>query len=275
MIGRIASKQHGVVTRQQLIDAGLSEAGIGRRVENGRLYRLHRGVYAVGHFGPPIEGRWMAAALACGESAVLSHRSAACLWGLLDPKGGPVDVSIPGTSGRSKRTGIQIHRCQSLAPSLLTRKRNIPVTKPARTIADLERVVSSAEYRRAIREGEVLGLEIGPGVAPDGTRSELEYRFLLLCRRHRLPPPEVNVRIGGLLVDFAWPRYRLIVETDGYRFHRGRAAFENDRDRDLRLREIGFDVMHLDYRQVVDRPEQVANVLRKALSGALPTRSSR
>lgn len=158
-----------------------------------------------------------------------------------------MDVSIPGTSGRKLRAGIHLHRCQSLLPSLITRKRSIPVTTPARTIADLSRI----------------------------TRSELERRFLLLCRRHHLLPPEVNIRIAGLLVDFAWIDRRLIVETDGFKFHRGRAAFENDKARDLRLREHGFDVMHLSYRQVLEKPEQVANLLRRELSqGPLPASGS-
>ena len=208
----------------------------------------------------------MAAVLACGDGAVISHRSAASLWGLLDPRGGPVDVSIQGTPGRKRRAGIRLHRCQSLASGLTTRRRGIPVTTPARTIADLRRMASAAELRRAIRQAGVLGLDPGPGVKADGTRSELERRFLLLCQRHRLPPPEVNIRIAGLLVDFTWRSQRLVVETDGYRFHRGRAAFEDDRARDLRLRRAGFDVIRLSYRQVLDGPEQVARVLREALS---------
>jgi very-short-patch-repair endonuclease len=255
-----------VASRRQLVEAGLSEAGIARRVENGRLHRIHRGVYAIGHFGLSIEGHWMAAVLTCGEDAVLSHRSAAQLWGLLNPKGGPVDVSIPRTPGRSRRVGIRLHRCQSLAPNLIARRRNIPVTTPARTIADLRRAMSPAELRRVVRQAEVFGLPLGPDAVHDGTRSELEHRFLALCRRQRLPPPAVNIRVGELLVDFAWPDRELIVETDGYRFHRGRAAFENDRARDLQLRELGYDVIRLTYRQVIDQPEQVATVLRKALS---------
>jgi len=140
------------------------------------------------------------------------------------------------------------------------------VTTPARTIADLTRAVSATERRRAIRQAEVLGLDPGLSVPRERTRSELEHLFLKLCRRHSLPVPQVNVRIGGLLVDFAWQDRRLIVETDGYRFHRGRTAFESDRARDLRLRELGYDVVRLTYRQVLDRPEQVAGVLSSALA---------
>lgn len=112
----------------------------------------------------------------------------------------------------------------------------------------------------------MLGLDTGLGFEQDGTRSELERRFLLLCRQHRLPPPEVNVRIAGLLVDFAWRDHGLVVETDGYRFHRGHVAFEDDRSRDLRLRQAGFDVIRLSYRQVLEGSKQVADVLRRALT---------
>lgn len=275
LVAQIAAQQHGVVSVAQLREAGIDKHRVRHRARSGRLHRVHRGVYAVGHRSLPIEARWMAAVLACGESAVLSHRSAASLWGLLDPRSGPVDVSIPRTSGRSKRVGIWLHRCPSLVPSLTTRRRSIPVTTPARTIADLKRVASAAEHRRAIRQAEMRSLDIGPGVEQDGTRSELERRFLLLCRRHRLPPPEVNVRIAGLLVDFAWRDLGLIVETDGYKFHRGRGAFEDDRARDLRLRQVGFDVMRFSYRQVVDRPEQVVCALRKALLRNPPAQTSR
>jgi very-short-patch-repair endonuclease len=99
----------------------------------------------------------------------------------------------------------------------------------------------------------------------DKTRSELERRFLALCRRHRLPMPAVNLRVGGLTVDFCWTEERLVVETDGYQAHRGRAAFEDDRARDLRLRALGFEVQHLSYRQVLDEAERVADILRAVL----------
>jgi very-short-patch-repair endonuclease len=210
----------------------------------------------------------MAAVLACGDRAALSHLSAAQLWGLLDPRKGPsqVHVSIPGTPGRTKRAGIRLHRSSSLVSDCVTRRRGIPVTTPARTISDLRRTAPPEQLRRVLRQADVLGLPVGPDSTRDGTRSELEHLFLTLCRRHRLPMPEVNVRVGGLLVDFAWLDRHLIVETDGYRFHRGRTAFEDDRARDLRLRALGHEVIRLSYRQVLDQPTQVATVLSKALS---------
>jgi very-short-patch-repair endonuclease len=151
------------------------------------------------------------------------------------------------------------------------------VTTPARTIADLRRTISSAgrqgvvspkELRRAIRQANVIGLPLGQDVISDRTRSDLERLFLHLCRRHRLPTPEVNVRVGPFLVDFLWSAHRLVAETDGYRYHRGSEAFEDDRARDLQLRALGYDVVRLSYRQVAGEPEQVATVFRSALTSS-------
>lgn len=145
------------------------------------------------------------------------------------------------------------------------------MTTPARAIADLRRVssgkrapVSVKEVRRAIRQADVLGLPLG-NEKPDRTRSDLERDFLQLCRRRCLPLPEVNVRVGPYLVDFLWLDARLVVETDGYASHRGRVAFEEDRERDLRLRAMGFEVVRLAGRQVIDEPGRVAVVLRDRL----------
>ncbi len=265
-VAEIAGRQHGVVTIEQLRDCGLSTTAVRERVRAGRLHRLHRSVYAVGHVAPSAERRWMAAVLALGHTAVLSHRSAAELWGLLPPRFGVVDASIPSRGGKRKRQGIRIHRPASLEPTEITKVRDIPVTSPARTLVDLRRAVSAGELRRAIRQADFLGLPTGPDIASDGTRSELERRFLWLCTRHHLPKPAVNIQIGAMAVDFCWVEARLIVETDGYRAHRGRQAFENDRARDLRLKRLGYEVVHLSYRQVFDEPEAVLAALRPALT---------
>lgn len=232
----------------------------------------------------------MAAVLTCGvrsESprrvpvierwgAALSHRSAAELWQLLDPRHGPAHVAVAGRTGRRKREAIEIHRPRLLPSTDVTSQLGIPVTTPARTIADLRRAismngtgrVSTKELRRAIREADVLGLPLREPVAHDHTRSDLESAFLRLCQRHRLPQPEVNARVESMLVDFLWRDERLVVETDGYRYHRGRAAFEDDRARDLQLRALGFDVIRLSARQVAEEPKQVALTLRRALGVA-------
>jgi very-short-patch-repair endonuclease len=212
----------------------------------------------------------MAALLACGPGAALSHRSAAELWGLLKPRRGPVAVTIPGNSGRRKRPGIRLHRSPSLRPFDVTRHRGIPVTTPARTIADLRRVSDVDEVRRAIRQAEFLGLALGEAASrePAPTRSALERRFLRLCRRHGLPEPEVNAPIGPHEVDFLWRHCRLIVETDGYEGHRGRQAFEDDRAKDAELRVLGYTVLRFTYRQVTEQWGWVEGTVRALLSPA-------
>ena len=137
-IANIAARQLGVVTYRQLLEAGLCPSGVAKRTTAGRLHRLHRGVYAVGHRAVSREGRWMAAVLACGDGAVLSHMSAAALWELLRPVDGRVDVSTPARSGRARRVGIHLHRCTTLTSGSITERSGIPVTTPARTIEDLE-----------------------------------------------------------------------------------------------------------------------------------------
>jgi very-short-patch-repair endonuclease len=220
----------------------------------------------------------MAAVLACcgyggigSGNVFLSHRSAAAVWLLLPPGSGPTDVAIIGETGRARRRGLRIHRPRTLERSMTTSRYGIPVTNPARTISDLRRTkparggATPPQLRRAIRQAAVLGFSLGPGNPPDRTRSELESLFLNLCANHRFPAPEVNVEIGGLLVDFAWKESRLIVETDGYRYHRGRAAFEDDRRRDLQLRALGFEVVRLTYDQVTEESLQVTSTLRRLL----------
>ena len=157
----------------------------------GRLHPLHRGVYAVGHAAPSLHRGFMAAVLACGEGAVLSHGSAAVLWGFLKPLRGPIHVSLPSLNGRRKRSGIVVHRCVSLAATVKT---GVPVTSPRRTIEDLPSVLPSYLVRRAKRQAEFLGPELG--LPTDRSRSDLETFFLSFCRRHDLPLPEVNVQVG-------------------------------------------------------------------------------
>lgn len=187
---------------------------------------------------------------------------------------GPIHVSVPGISGKRMRRRLHIHRSRTLTPDRLTIRRGIPVTTPERTIADLRRAaitrgcpatVSPRDLRRAIRQAGVLGLRVDVDARADRTRSELEDLFLRLCRRHRLPMPEVNVPIDSFLVDFLWRDRRLIVETDGYRYHGNRAAFEEDRERDLRLKALGYEVIRLSYRQVVEEPARIADLLATLL----------
>jgi very-short-patch-repair endonuclease len=230
----------------------------------------------------------MAAVLACGgdaADAVLSHRSAAQLWTLLPPADGFPHITVPGDGGRRQRHGIRLHRSRTLTAADCTRRHNIPVTTPTRTILDLARVVPESELARARRQAEFLGLPLDEprldrsrersGVAAR-TRSELERDFLRLCRRHRLPEPEVNASLGGYQVDFLWREERLIVETDGWAAHRGRTAFEQDRRRGTFLASLGFEVMRVTWRQVHDDPAEVAAAVRARLGAERgPTASSR
>jgi very-short-patch-repair endonuclease len=256
-----------VITTDQLYRAGVDKSGIGRRVRAGRLHRVHRGVYAVGHEGLGSKGRWKAAVLACGVGAALSHRSAAELWAMLEPAGGAIQVTVPVAGGRARREGIRIHRHPSLSRAEITIRGGIAVTRPGRTLADLRPTVSAGEFRLAVRQAEIRGLPFDArGLVPDGTSSELERMFIGLCRRENLPVPEVNVWIGRDRVDFLWRESRVVVETDGYRAHRGSVAFEADRARDNRLLELGFEVLRFTYRRVADEPEAVARLVRHRLA---------
>ena len=287
-LAEIAKKQHGVVSVSQLHRSGMGAEAIKGRVSAGRLHRLHRGVYAVGHVALPPEGRWLAAVLALGRGphdgedtvldhwgAAVSHRSAASLWGLLPVKQAPCDVILCGNGGRAPRAGIRVHRSLSLRPAHVTLRHGIPVTTPARTIADLREAsvvgrpgaIADRELRKAIRQANVLGLPSGDEDGEDRTRSDLERDFLSLCRRHRLPPPEVNVRIGPYLVDFLWPERRLVVETDSYLYHRGRVAFQDDRGRDLELTRREYEVIRVSELQVEQEPNRVAETLAAVLAG--------
>jgi very-short-patch-repair endonuclease len=278
-IARLAANQHGVVTTGQLVNFGLSRGRISERAAAGRLHRIHRGVYAIGHPRLSDEGRWMAAVLACGDGAVLSHRSAAELWGMrprarrLSAAGQhgeaqASDVTVPGTAGRKNHARIALHRSSTLTARHCTRRHGIPVTTPERTLADLRAVLPPADLAAARREAEFLRLPIADSPIAEPTRTELERRFLRLCRRHRLRQPGVNVKLDRYEVDFVWAECRLVVELDGWESHRTRSAFEADRARDARLNLLGYDVLRFTWRQLKDDSAGVAktiwSMLRKA-----------
>jgi very-short-patch-repair endonuclease len=265
LVAEIAAAQHGIVTAAQLRGVGIGRSSIVKRVKAGRLHRMHRGVYAVGHAAPPIEGRWMAAVLALGDGAVLSHGSAAALWGLLRPFDGPIHVSVPSQGGRKSRRGIKVHRCASLSPASTTRRNRIPATSVPRTLEDLRGSVPPRLHRRAVRQAELAGFALGPTIRGDRTRSDLEVDFLAFCRAHDLRLPEVNVQIGRWKVDFLWRDARLAVETDSYLYHRGSVSFEDDHARDLDLRRLGFTVRRYTGAQIRNHPAAVVADLREVL----------
>ena len=276
LVARLAASQHGVASVTQLRSLGLSRNMVADRVRAGRLHRVHRGVYAAGHLKLSDEGRWMAAVLAYEGDCVLSHRSAAELWRLLTPRRGAVDVTVPGRSGRDGRPGIRLHRSTTLTPRESTRRAEIPVTTPARTLADLRGCATPDELGRARRQAEFFGFrtELAEPKPVELSRSVLERRFLQLCRRHHLPAPDVNSTLLGYEVDFLWDFARLVVETDGNEAHSGRASIEYDRRREARLAAAGYEVLRFTWTQVVERPEEVVAALRARLIRVAPGRRS-
>jgi hypothetical protein len=292
LISALAERQHGVVGRDQLIAAGLTVDAIRHRVRSRHLVPLHRGVYAVGHRRLRIEGIWMAAVLACGPGAVLSHRDAAALWDIRPNGRSDTDVTVPTTAGRSKRKGITVHRTRTLSitDSVLTR-RAIPVTSPARTLIDLADVVPPNHLERAFKQTEILRLydhktleaelRANPGRrgaraftheltrrAPrPTTRSELEDVFLALCRAHGIPCPEVNVWLGSYEADFLWREPRVIVEADSTEYHHTLSAFHDDRAKANALTAAGYRVLRFTDRQIEENPKAVADTIRKVVPG--------
>ena len=269
----MADEQFGVVSRAQLLSAGLTRREIEAWVAARRLQRVHRGVYAVGHSVLRVEGRWMAAVLACGQGAVLSHQTAASVWELRRLGSGAVHVTVPGDPGRKKRQGIRVHRSITLTEAETTRVRGLPVTTPARTIIDLARTVTDTEPERIVHEADKRGLvdfrdletarspslqAVLRAYDPAPTRSQLERTFLELCRDHGIKRPEVNVLIDDYLVDFVWRNRSLIVEVDGYDYHRSPKKFESDREQDVTLGMKGWTTRRFTWRQVTTRAKWVA-----------------
>ena len=184
---------------------------------------------------------------------------------MLESPPGDSHVSVPVRGGRAKRPGIRIHRVPSIAVET-TSTENIPVTRPGRTLADLRRTASAGEVRAALRQAQLQGLPLdGFGILHDRSTSELELLFLRLCRQRGLPAPETNVPVGRYRVDFIWADRGLIVETDGYRYHRGSVAFEEDHARDNHLMALGWDVLRFTYWAVVTDGAFVAGLIRARL----------
>jgi very-short-patch-repair endonuclease len=278
-----------VVSRRQLLDAGLSPKALEVRLTRGRLLRLHPGVYAVGHAQLRREGRWLAAVLAVGPGAALSHRAAAALHGIRESDGA-VDVTM---TRRVRTRGVVVHHTTTLHASDVTTRSGIPVTTVARTLVDLSRVLPAESVAKLVRELDRLGRldaaalrealrtsrrqDPGPRaltaalaeherLATSLTLSELEDRFLVLLDAENLPRPLTNHRIEGMRVDAAWPKERLVFELDGWAYHRDRAAFQTDRARDVALVRAGWNVVRFTHTDVVDRPAHIGDSLRELLA---------
>jgi very-short-patch-repair endonuclease len=287
VLADLASAQHGVVARSQLMKLGFSRQAIEHRLNRGRLHRVHWGVYAVGHPGLTREGRWMAALLVCGPEAVLSHRSAATAWDIYPSTRTAVDVIAP--RARRGHRGVDAHVVRSLDPADVVHVHGLRRTTVARTLVDLASLIDRAGVERAWRRAAMLDLldvravervrasgrgRRGAGLvrsllAEDGvdgiTRSQLEEHFLTLCRSASLPLPEVNTRIDAngttYEVDFLWRQHHLVAETDGWGPHHTRAAFESDRRRDADLLVAGLRVVRFTWRQITREPGAVAATL--------------
>jgi very-short-patch-repair endonuclease len=282
-----------LVTHRQLVAIGIHGSAITRRVATGRLQRIYRGVYAVGHLQQTSEARWIAAVMAGGPGAVLSHLDAAALWRIYDGAGARIHVT---TTTRSSRAvgGVQVHRARRLDPEDVTVLRGIPVTTVARTLVDLTDLLGSDRVLRALREADFLRLldldalsaavERAHGRKRLGVlreavaahrpgeivRSELEHRFLELVRAAGLPTPETNVKITArgrtYEIDCLWREQRVAVELDGRAAHARITAFEPDRRKDAALNAFGLRPLRFTWLRVSREPADVIAELDATLA---------
>ena len=280
-ISRIVARQLGHITRAQLLDLGFSAAWIDHRVRTGELIPVHLGVYAVGHVPRHAHARAMAAVLACGEGAALSHLAAAALW---DVRDWPAMLEVTALRER-RRPGIRTHRSQRLGRGEVRIHQGIRVTSPVRTVLDLQprfddetlvRLVddlriadhlgAAALQRLCARSARIDGL-LGDGGL---TRSRLEQLFRRFVARHGLPMPDINAHLpeSGREVDALYPRARLIIEVDSWKYHRSRAAFERDRLKDARALAEGYRTLRTTDRRLQHAGDAEADIILRALAAA-------
>ena len=289
-IGQIAGAQRGRIARRQLEAAGVGPATVNRLVARGQLLRRHRGVFAVGHAATVELGDETVALLAVRDGAALSHQSAAALWDMLQTPDTMIHLVVV-ESAAARLPGVVVHRTRILAPEDVVIHKSLPVTSPARTLLDvaadrssrsLELAFDRALVARILRTkdvNELLGRSKGhPGhgalqrlarrerQSATLTRSEAEERFLALIRAADLPPPRVNSRLHGYEVDFYWPEHGLVVETDGFRYHSTRRAFEHDHRKDTVLLAAGLIVLRFTFTQLESEPFAVVAAVARALA---------
>jgi predicted transcriptional regulator of viral defense system len=263
IVAAVAGRQYGVITTAQLVAAGLTRAAIDKRVRAGRLHPLYRGVYAAGHNHLAQEGKWLAAVLAAGHGAVLSHEAAARHWQIWRRKPKRIDVTVPGQ--RRPRKGFTIHRARNLDARDVTIHKGIPITTTARTLVDLAAVLTKHQLANVIHEAayrnrfddaatrDAMARAQGRAVTnldaalkahasgSAGTRSELEDAFLDSWQG---PEPLVNTKLNGIEVDLHWPDRDLVVEIDGPG-HERPPTRRDDAERDARLEAAGKTVLRI------------------------------
>jgi very-short-patch-repair endonuclease len=283
-LAKLATAQHGIVSQRQLTELGYSEGAVARAVRSGRLHRLHRGVYGVGHLAISRQGRYLAGVLACGEGAMISHGSAAWVWGLSPTWLQIPEVTIP--SRGHNRAGIQIHHSTILEEEDRSEFEGIPVTSVSRTLLDsgamqsdkqLERMVEKAERMGLLDTGAIDSLIVRSGrhagrkrlrramalyLDPVISRARTERAFLDIVKRAKLPRPAINIFVAGHEIDAYWEQERFAVELDGWETHRTRAAFERDPLRIEDLKLAGIDAIRITARRIEQEPGQVAQRLR-------------
>jgi putative AbiEi antitoxin of type IV toxin-antitoxin system len=288
-LAQLAESSHGVVTRTQLLEAGLTADEVNRRVRKGALLREYRGVYRVGHRAPSVEARYLAAVRACGEGALLSGLAAAYLLGLLRGKPPPAEVTAPT---KRRVEGVKTHRSRRMDSAEATTRRRIPVTTVPRTLVDIAAVLEIDDLARACHEAgvrhrttpaEVDAVLARRSTAPGATKlrrilhgdvhvtlSKLESRFLMHLREAGLPLPKTNRPAGGRRVDCRWPELRLTVELDSYRYHHSRHAWEQDRRREREARARGDEFRRYTWGDVFEHPRLMLAELRALLPSPVP-----
>jgi hypothetical protein len=245
-----ARRKHGHVARWQLLELGVSQGLIQVRVETGKWVVVHKGVYCIGPRRNDPVSRAAAAVLACGPGAVLSHESAGSLWALLPRWSGPMEVT---TKAKRTRPGITTHRCPSLEPRDVTRQHGVPTTTRARTVLD----IAPALAKKLIRPFAET--------TTNPTNSVFEDDFLVFIEKYDLPTPQINVLVNGRRVDAYFPEHRLIVETDGWEFHKDQEAFEDDRDRDAENLRCGIGTVRITRNRFDATPDYEAARLQEIM----------
>ena len=281
----LARSQHGVLTREQLRELGFSREAIQHRLRQGRLHPLARGVYLVGWPQLTRERRWMAAVLACGKGAALSHRSAAALWEIADELPGRIDISVRRRF-ESRRAGLKVRSRPSLSAADIGEHRGIPLTSAVQTLVDLATELSEGRLERAVNEAdkhdlvdpEALRAALTQRTGEPGVKAlaklldkrtfrlsdqELERLFRPIAATAGVPVELTKAWVNGFEVDFYWPRLGLVVETDGLRYHRTPAEQARDRLRDQTHTAAGLAQLRFTHYQVKYEPEHVRTILAR------------